>query len=104
MTTNDMPIVQPPSFDALGLIPFQINPHYHELRFENQGGETRKERLQEFLVMNPNLKVVGLPEGTGILREDDRLTIQGEGIARIYQAGKGTIDVSAGGDASFLLK
>jgi hypothetical protein len=54
--------------------------------------------------MNPNLKVVGLPEGTGILREDDRLTIQGEGIARIYQAGKGTIDVSAGGDASFLLK
>jgi dipeptidase E len=104
MTTNDMPIIQPPSFDALGLVPFQINPHYHELRFENQGGETRRERLQEFLVMNPHLRVVGLPEGTGILRDGDRLTVQGEGIARIYQSGKGTVDVSAAGDASFLLK
>jgi dipeptidase E len=104
MTTNDMPIIQPPSFDALGLVPFQINPHYHELRFENQGGETRKERLQEFLVLNPHLRVVGLPEGTGLLREGDRINVLGEGIARIHQAGKGTVDVSAGGDASFLLK
>ena len=52
-TTNDMPVVMPPSFEALHLVPFQINPHYHELRFENQGGETRRERLEEFLVLNP---------------------------------------------------
>jgi dipeptidase E len=47
-TTNDMPIVYPPSLDALKLIPFQINPHYHELKFENQGGETRKESWPSF--------------------------------------------------------
>ncbi|HEY0655432.1 MAG TPA: dipeptidase PepE, partial [Chryseosolibacter sp.] len=49
MTTNDMPIVQLPTLNALNLVPLQINPHYHELKFEGQGGETRKERLEEFV-------------------------------------------------------
>src|SRR5688500_10496597 len=71
-TTNDMPVLMPPSFDALGLIPFQINPHYHELKFENQGGETRRERLEEFLVVNPDKKVIGLPEGMLLRREGNK--------------------------------
>jgi dipeptidase E len=102
-TTNDMPIVYPPSLDALKLIPFQINPHYHELKFENQGGETRKERLAEFLMMNQELPVVGLPEGMFLQREGNTLTIGGSGTARLYQYGKGTLEINAGSDLSYLL-
>lgn len=102
-TTNDMPIVYPPSLDALNLVPFQINPHYHELKFENQGGETRKERLAEFLMMNPELQVVGLPEGMLMRREDNSLTIEGTGTARLYQSGKATVEVKKGTDLSYLL-
>lgn len=102
MTTNDMPVVQPPSFEALGLVPFQINPHYHELKFENQQGETRRERLEEFLVMNPGKKVVGLPEGMFLRREGDRLALGGEGRAKLYEHGDPVIDLTAG-DVSYLL-
>jgi dipeptidase E len=104
MTTNDMPVVQPPSFNALGLIPFQINPHYHELRFEGQGGETRRERLEEFLVVNPDKKVVGLPEGMLLQRSGTTLDLKGNGIAKLYQSGKPTVDLLADQDISFLLE
>jgi dipeptidase E len=104
MTTNDMPVVQPQSFKALNLVPFQINPHYHELKFEGQGGETRKERLEEFLVMNPDLKVVGLPEGMFLQRKGDRLFLQGTGIAKYYAAGSALSELKAGSDLSYLLK
>lgn len=85
MTTNDMPIIFPSSVQALKLVPFQINPHYHELRFENQGGETRKERLEEFLALNPEVTVIGLPEGMLIRREGDVYTLQGNGVAKLYR-------------------
>jgi dipeptidase E len=103
MTTNDMPVVMPPSFDALNLVPFQINPHYHELKFENQGGETRRERLEEFLVLNPQKKVIGLPEGMLLLREGNNLVVEGKGIAKLYESGKPVTGLRAGTDASFLL-
>jgi len=102
MTTNDMPVVQPPSFEALGLVPFQINPHYHELKFENQGGETRRERLEEFLVLNPDKKVVGLPEGMFFRREGNRLVLGGDGRAKLYERGKAAAELTAG-DVSYLL-
>jgi Peptidase E len=102
-TTNDMPVVSPPSFDALNLVPFQINPHYHELKFENQGGETRRERLEEFLVMNPGRKVVGLPEGMLLRRAGDLLVLGGSGTAKIFESGKPVSEFSAGADVSFLL-
>jgi dipeptidase E len=102
-TTNDMPVLMPPSFEALNLIPFQINPHYHELKFENQGGETRKERLEEFLLLNPDSKVIGLPEGMLIRREGGRLTIGCDGTAKLYAAGKSITDLRPGADISALL-
>lgn len=104
MTTNDMPVVQPPSFKALELVPFQINPHYHELKFEGQGGETRKERLEEFLVMNPKRKVVGLPEGMLIERDGDSFKLKGNGTAKVYQSGREVERYGEGEDVNFLLE
>ena len=98
-----MPVVMPPSFDALHLIPFQINPHYHELRFENQGGETRKERLEEFLLLNPGKKVIGLPEGMLIRRDGRNIKVRGEGTAKLFASGKSITDLREGADLSFLL-
>lgn len=102
-TTNDMPVVLPPSFDALDLVPFQINPHYHELKFQNQGGETRKERIEEFLLLNPGKKVIGLPEGMLIMRDDRSLKIRGDGTAKLYESGKSVIDLREGAEVGFLL-
>lgn len=103
-TTNDMPIVQPMSLDALNLVPFQINPHYHELKFEGQGGETRKDRLEEFLVLNADKRVVGLPEGMLLELQHDKLTLKGNGEAKIYEANKAIQAIQAEADVSFLLK
>jgi dipeptidase E len=102
-TTNDMPVVVPPSLDALNLVPFQINPHYHELKFENQGGETRKERLQEFLVLNPDKKVIGLPEGMFVERNNDVLVVGGNGTAKLFEAGKEIAELHAGANVDYLL-
>lgn len=105
MTTNDMPVVQPPSFEALNLVPFQINPHYHELKFETQGGETRRERLEEFTAVNPHRRVIGLPEGMFLHRRGDKLFLKGDKdrVARLYEAGKEIKDIFAGEDLSNLL-
>ena len=104
MTTNDMPVVMPPSFAALGLVPFQLNPHYHELKFPNQGGETRRERLEEFLRMNPDKKVIGLPEGMLLRREWNTLVLEGEGTAKLYEAEKPVLDLQLPSDLGFLLQ
>lgn len=103
MTTNDMPVVQPPSFEALNLVPFQINPHYHELKFQNQGGETRRERIEEFLILNPEKKVIGLPEGMLIRREGNVLKVVGEGTAKLFQAGKEIVELRGNTDVDGLL-
>lgn len=103
MTTNDMPVIQPPSFEALNLVPFQINPHYHELRFEGQGGETRKERLEEFLAMNSNRKVIGLPEGMLLQRDGDSLWLRGNGVAKLYSHNADITELISDTDLSVLL-
>lgn len=76
-TTNDMPIVEPKSFAAFGFFPFQINPHYHNLVIEGFHGETRDQRLEEFLKLNKGRKIMALPEGTWLKRQNDELLFDG---------------------------
>jgi dipeptidase E len=84
-TTNDMPIVQPQSFDALGLVPFQINPHFIDADPSSRHmGETREDRLREFLEDNDAV-VVGLREGAWLRREDKSLRLEGLRGARIFR-------------------
>jgi dipeptidase E len=84
-TTNDMPIVQPASFDALGLVPFQINPHYIDPDpGSTHMGETREQRLKEFHEENET-PVVGLREGAWIRVEDGRAVLGGANGARIFR-------------------
>jgi dipeptidase E len=103
-TTNDMPIVQPASFDTLNLIPFQINPHYTDAHPANHGGETREQRILEFIKMNPDVRVVGLREGTMLLRDNNLLRLAGNRKARIFQEGAEPKELGADDDFSFLLQ
>jgi len=95
-TTNDMPIVEPPSFDALGLVPFQINPHYTDAAIPNHGGETRKERLLEFVEANPGMPVMGLREGTTILVDGPRTTLLGGRPAVAFLRGREPWEIDPG--------
>jgi dipeptidase E len=77
-TTNDMPIVQPPSFDALNFVPFQLNPHYTDYQAPGHNGETRAQRIEEFCVLNPKMPVIGIREGCALLLQEDSLLLKGE--------------------------
>ena len=87
-TTNDMPIVEPPSFKSLDLIPFQINPHYTEAVIPNHGGESRELRILEFVEANKNTMVVGLPEGMIIQLKYGKYELIGDKEVKIFQYGK----------------
>jgi dipeptidase E len=108
-TTNDMPIVQPPSFDALGLVPFQSNPHYYTgSNFVRQGeryiehfGETRDERIREFHEEN-DTPIIGLWEA-GILRCDAGRIVLSTAPARVFRKGRDSIDVQPGTELTELL-
>ena len=76
-TTNDMPIVQPKSFDAFGFFPFQLNPHYHNIVMEGFHGETRDQRLEEFLKVNPGKRIMALPEGTYLQLQNNEVRFDG---------------------------
>ncbi len=97
-TTNDMPIVYPPSFDCMGLVPFNINPHYLDPNPDlKHNGETRETRIKEFLTQN-DLKVVGLREGNWIRRKEDRITVEGTELTRIFEKNKEPYEIEAGSE------
>lgn len=96
MTTNDMPVVEPPSFNALALVPFQINPHYLDPDPQStHKGETREERIREFLEENET-PVVGLREGSTLRVENDTTTLLGEKTARIFRRGEEAVEAAPG--------
>lgn len=103
-TTNDMPIVEPLSFTALGLIPFQINPHYLDAHPDGHAGETREQRLTEYIIANPHRYVAGLREGTLFLLESGCLSLLGNKSVRIFKYGRDTRELQPGDDFSFLLR
>lgn len=95
-TTNDMPIVQPPSFDALGLVPFQINPHYVDADpASGHMGETREERILQFLEEN-DTPVIGLREGAMIRVENGSAELKGLAGARLFRKGKEPTELAPG--------
>jgi dipeptidase E len=95
-TTNDMPIVQPPSFDALGLVPFQLNPHYLDPDPNSKHmGETREERIRQFLEEN-DTPVAGLREGAMLRIENGETILRGSSGARIFRKGFEPLEVSPG--------
>ncbi len=95
-TTNDMPIVYPPSFDCMGLVPFNINPHYLDPNPDlKHNGETRETRIKEFLTQN-NTKVIGLREGNWIRRIGSTITVEGSESTRIFEQGKEPYEIEAG--------
>ena len=95
-TTNDMPIVQPPSFAALNLVPFQVNPHFQDPDPDSTHmGETREERILQFLEENDNT-VVGLREGSMVRAESGSYVLKGSSGARIFRKGHEPVEVQPG--------
>jgi dipeptidase E len=103
-TTNDMPIIDPDGMHALNLVPFQINPHYLDANPEGHAGETREQRIQEFIEINPDLYVVGLREGTMLTVNNKQIELIGPRPARIFRKGAAPLEVAAGGELGFLME
>jgi dipeptidase E len=102
-TTNDMPIVQPRSHDALGLVPFNINPHYVEPDASStHKGETRDQRIAEFHEEHAR-PVVGLREGSMLSIMDGAVTLEGTRGARVFRRGRPPEDFEPGARLDFLL-
>ena len=103
-TTNDMPIVDPDGFHCMNLVPFQINPHYLDANPEGHAGETREQRIEEFIEVNHGIYVAGLREGSMLKREGDRLELIGSRNLRIFRKGNPPAEAAPGSDISYLLK
>lgn len=103
-TTNDMPVVEPPALAALGLVPFQINPHYTDFHPPGHRGETRAERLAEFVELNARVHVVGLREGSMLRVEGDEMTLLGPERAPCFRRGEPVRELDPGTSLAFLLR
>lgn len=102
-TTNDMPIVEPPSFAAVHLVPFNINPHYQDpVAGSTYMGETREQRIAEFHEEN-DPPVVGLREGAWLLVDAPIVTLQGSTGARLFRRGTTPTEFASGSRLDFLL-
>jgi len=74
-TTNDMPIIEPPSFTALSLVSFQLNPHYTDYNPPGHNGETRAQRISEFMVLNKNMPIIAIVEGSALKVKGSHLSL-----------------------------
>jgi len=105
-TTNDMPIINPGSFNALAFFSFQINPHYYNVAVPGFNGETRDQRLEEFLLLNPSVPIVALPEGTALLLQNGALQLTGSTDAFVLINKNNALHktiIAAGDDCSYLM-
>jgi len=103
-TTKDMPVVQPPSFEALGLVPFQISPHYLDPDpSSTHMGETQEERIMQFLEENEET-VVGLREGSILRVQEGAVTLKGPNTARIFRRGAKPVEATPGSNLCPLLE
>ncbi len=101
--TNDMPIVYPPSFEAIGAVPFNINPHYLDPDPSSKHmGETRETRIKEYLIYN-NLRVVGLREGSYLKVSGNNISLGGDLPMRVFEKGNEPYEIETGGDVKFLM-
>jgi dipeptidase E len=102
-TTKDMPVVQPPSFEALGFVNFQVSPHYLDPDpTSTHMGETQEERIKQFLEENEGV-VVGLREGSFIRVQDGSVILKGANPARIFRGGEEPIELKSGSDLSSII-
>jgi dipeptidase E len=103
-TTNDMPIIYPPSFKTLGLLPFNLNPHYLDADLQSKHmGETRETRLKEFHAFN-SIPVVGLREGSWLEVTGEKIILKGNLSARVFKQNEIPIEVEPETDLAFLGK
>jgi dipeptidase E len=102
-TTNDMPISEPSSMDCMGLIPFQINPHYLDANPAGHAGETREQRINEFLTVNRDVYVAGLREACLLELDGDHLELKGNRPLRVFRFGAEPREYNPGEDINFLL-
>lgn len=102
-TTNDMPIIDPLGFETLNLVSFQINPHFLDVHPQGFGGETREDRINEFITINPDVYVIGLREGTLLKVKNNRMKLAGNKPARLFKKGEPTRELNPDEDLSFLL-
>lgn len=102
-TTNDMPIAEPESFNALNLVSFQINPHYTDAMPPNHGGETREQRILEFLQANQTTTVVGLKEGSILQLENNMLKLLGKNTMRVFRFAQEIKEYDTESNLNFLL-
>ncbi|XP_063376560.1 probable alpha-aspartyl dipeptidase [Cydia fagiglandana] len=102
-TTNDMPIVYPPTFDAIGIVPFNINPHYIEMESKTHKGETRDQRINEYLEVQGG-PVLGLREGSMLHVDASKLIIKGIAGAVLFKKGQAKTEIPVGEDVSLLCK
>lgn len=103
-TTNDMPVVEPASLKAFNLVSFQINPHYLDANPAGHAGETREQRIEEFIFINRDVWVVGLREGTMLLIEENKIIFSGPSKARIFRKNQEPFELGENDDFSFLFK